>query len=228
MPDYSNLAKRLGYSFKNPELVEQAFTHRSFSSGHNERLEFLGDSILGLIISEELFGRFPDASEGQLSRLRAQLVKGETLGELAAELRLGEFLKLGAGELKSGGRRRQSILANTYEALLGALFLDGGLGGVKPIVLTNFSRRLDECDPETLSKDPKTRLQEFLQGRGYALPVYEVTEISGKGHNQNFAVLCSLDSELEKFSAEGVGGSRRKAEQAAAENTLCLIEQAGK
>jgi ribonuclease-3 len=189
-------------------------------------LEFLGDAVLGFIISEELFRRFPDATEGQLSRLRSQLVKGDTLGHISVELGLGEHIYLGSGELKSGGRRRHSILANTFEAVLGALFLDADIAVTRDFVLRQFSQRLDQCNPRTVQKDPKTQLQEFLQARGLELPAYEVTEVTGSAHNQKFTVRCVIEHDGKVIASEGSGSSRRKAEQSAAEKTLHELEQA--
>jgi ribonuclease-3 len=226
MADLEKLSRRLAYTFSKPELLSRALTHRSYSSDNNERLEFLGDAVLGFIISEELFRRFPDATEGQLSRLRSQLVKGDTLGHISVELGLGEHIYLGSGELKSGGRRRHSILANTFEAVLGALFLDADIAVTRDFVLRQFSQRLDQCNPRTVQKDPKTQLQEFLQARGLELPAYEVTEVTGSAHNQKFTVRCVIEHDGKVIASEGSGSSRRKAEQSAAEKTLHELEQA--
>ena len=211
-----------GYTFKDDSLLKLALTHRSIGAKNNERLEFLGDSILGMIISAELFKRFPKEKEGVLTRLRSSLVKGETLSEIAAELNLGEFIQLGAGELKSGGFRRASTLADAVEAIIGAIYLDSsaenGLATTQNIILTIFEQRLNNCEPSGVLKDPKTRLQEHLQSKNVALPTYEVVSISGKEHQQTFKVSCMLEGHNHKVVASG--SSRRKAEQAAAEKAL--------
>lgn len=218
MPDLARLQRKLEYKFKTPELLEVALTHRSASSNNNERLEFLGDSVLGQIISIELYQRFPQAREGELSRLRASLVKGETLAKIAAELELGNYLKLGSGELKSGGFRRESILADALEAVFGAVYLDSDRQTTHDFVLQFFIDRLAQCDPDSILKDPKTRLQEYLQSRGAPLPEYEVVAIDGDAHAQTFTIACHVP-ELDK-PVQAVGSSRRKAEQATAEQAL--------
>ncbi len=218
MSDYEKLVRAIGYQFTHTELLQQALTHRSASSRHNERLEFLGDSVLNLIISTELFSRFPNAQEGELSRMRASLVKGETLAELSRELTMGDYLALGSGELKSGGFRRESILADVYEALIGAIYLDGGFEAARHFVMQQFSVRLHRCNPEQMMKDPKTRLQEYQQQRGFVLPEYQVVSTEGQEHDQTFQVACVV-SGLETATL-GEGRSRRKAEQAAAEEVL--------
>ncbi len=212
------LVRTLGYQFNDPMLLESALTHRSAAAQNNERLEFLGDAILSFVISAELYNRFPQANEGKLSRLRASLVKGETLAELARELRLGDYLRLGSGELKSGGFRRESILADAFEAVLGAIYLDSDIATVKPLILALFAERLEQARPETAQKDPKTRLQELLQSRHSPLPSYDVLSVEGKAHEQTFTVSCEVDGLGE--AAVGVGSSRRKAEQAAADAAL--------
>jgi ribonuclease-3 len=199
-------------------LLEAAVTHRSTGNNNNERLEFLGDAVLGHVIAEWLYGQFPDASEGQLSRLRAALVKRESLADIARGLELGEYLRLGAGELKSGGFRRDSILADAFEAVLGAILLDGGFEACRATLHRLFDGRFAQLSVVDERKDPKTRLQEYLQSRKLELPVYEMMEVSGKSHNQQFVVACRCDA-LEACS-QGRGGSRRKAEQAAAEKML--------
>lgn len=214
----------LGYSFSNQALLERALSHRSTGSNNNERLEFLGDSILSYIISAELFKRFPEVDEGGLSRLRASLVKGDTLAAMAKELSLGDYLKLGPGELKSGGFRRGSILADAFEAILGAIYLDSDIDTVQRIVLQLFDSRLNNVDPETALKDPKTRLQEYLQARQLPLPSYEVVEITGKAHAQTFTVSCFIEDLDQKVVAEG--SSRRKAEQQAAKMILDRLDNA--
>ncbi len=218
------LETALGYRFRQPALLETALTHRSAGRRNNERLEFLGDAILGFVISEALFERFPEATEGQLSRMRANLVKGETLAGIARHLNLGDHLILGSGELKSGGFRRESTLADAVEALIGAIYQDGGLDAARDFVLRHLGRHIDRLDPGGVLKDPKTRLQEYLQARGRALPRYEVTAVRGKTHDQVFEVVCHVDG-LEEPS-RGSGGSRRKAEQAAAAAALARLEQA--
>ena len=213
------------YHFKDESLLKLALTHRSIGSKNNERLEFLGDSILGMVISSELFNRFPKEKEGVLTRLRSSLVKGETLSEIAAELNLGEFIQLGSGELKSGGFRRASTLADAVEAIIGAIYLDShtdsGIETVKKIILKIFNNRLNKCEPAGVLKDPKTRLQEYLQSKGLPLPTYNVVSISGKEHQQSFKVSCSLEGYSNHVVA--IGASRRKAEQAAAEKALSTI-----
>ena len=210
------------YRFKDDNLLVLALTHRSMGSKNNERLEFLGDSILGMVISTELFNRFPNEKEGVLTRLRSSLVKGDTLSEIAAELNLGEYIKLGSGELKSGGFRRASTLADVVEAIIGAIYLDScvdsGIKKVEKIILSIFNSRINKCEPNAVLKDPKTRLQEYLQSKNIQLPIYSVVSISGKEHLQTFKVSCSIEG----FSNHVVatGSSRRKAEQAAAEKAL--------
>lgn len=212
------LCRRIEYQFTDQTLLTTALTHRSASNTNNERMEFLGDSILSYIISIELYQRFPQAQEGELSRMRASLVKGETLAIVAREIVLGDFLSLGSGELKSGGFRRSSILADAFEALIGAIYLDGGLEKAKQFVLKFFTERLAECDPNKVTKDPKTRLQEYLQARSLELPVYKVTSIEGEAHKQLFKVECRIPVTEQAFMGEG--SSRRKAEQMAAEKAL--------
>lgn len=211
------LIRDLGYRFDDEGLLEAALTHRSVTQNNNERLEFLGDAVLGMVIAEELFKRFPRANEGELSRLRASLVKGVTLAELARSLELGEVIRLGQGELKSGGFRRNSILADAFEAILGAIYLDGGFENCRKIILKHFSSRLDAVSPETAQKDPKTRLQEHLQATQQPLPNYDVVDIAGEAHAQTFTVECLVDG-IPAVRAKA--SSRRKAEQAAAEMIL--------
>ena len=208
------LVRHLDYRFSDASLLETALTHRSVTQHNNERLEFLGDAVLGMVIAEELFKRFPQASEGELSRLRASLVKGDTLAEVARSFELGEVIRLGPGELKSGGFRRGSILADAFEAILGAIYLDGGFDSCRKIILAQFSSRLDSASPETAQKDPKTRLQEYLQANQQALPDYKIVDIAGEAHAQSFTVECQVEG-MPSVRAEG--SSRRKAEQAAAE-----------
>jgi ribonuclease-3 len=211
------LTRHLDYSFSDESLLETALTHRSVTQNNNERLEFLGDAVLGMVIAEELFKRFPGASEGELSRLRASMVRGDTLAEIARSFELGDVVRLGPGELKSGGFRRKSILADAFEAILGAIYLDGGFDNCRNIILKQFSSRLDATSPETARKDPKTRLQEYLQASQQPLPAYEVVDITGEAHAQTFTVECKVEG-MEAVRAQG--SSRRKAEQAAAEMIL--------
>jgi len=218
-----NLTQRLhrtiGYTFGDHELLALALTHRSVSGSHNnERLEFLGDSILNFVIAEALFNQFSKAREGQLSRLRATLVKGDTLAEIALAWDLGQHLNLGSGELKSGGFRRESILADTVEAIIGGIYLDKGMDTAKERILAWYQDRLSRLTLDQVSKDPKTRLQEYLQSRKLALPQYTVAAVSGDPHDQHFLVHCQLDSQPTVFIGEG--GSRRAAEQQAAKAAL--------
>ncbi len=213
-----NLCRKLDYRFSDSALLQQALTHRSVGKHNNERLEFLGDSILSFVISAELYQCFPDIDEGRLSRIRASLVKGETLAKLAMELSLGDYLHLGSGELKSGGFRRESILADALESIFGAVYLDADIATVERLILRLFDARLQRLDPDLTLKDPKTRLQEFLQAQQQALPVYEVVEVRGKAHNQHFTISCSVAMLPRPVLAEGT--SRRKAEQNAAEEVL--------
>jgi ribonuclease III len=205
------------HSFRNPDLANLALTHRSAGKPNNERLEFLGDALLGATVAELLFEAHPKASEGELSRLRAQLVNGQALAVIARELELGDVLKLGPGELKSGGFRRDSILADAFEALVAAVYLDDGYDACRQVVRRLFTPRVAEI--KRSSKDAKTRLQEWLQGKGLALPVYELTGSYGEDHAKVFDVSCSID-EPESIRVEGRGGSRRAAEQDAAEAIL--------
>lgn len=214
----NRLETRLGYHFVEADLLKRAITHRSAASRHNERLEFLGDSILSLVIAEALYHRFPEVSEGDMSRMRATLVREKTLAELAREFDLGEYLILGPGELKSGGFRRESILADTVEAIIGAIYLDAGMDAIRDLLLQWYAQRLEEIRPGVEQKDPKTRLQELLQGRRKPLPSYAVVRVKGEAHNQEFTVQCEIDGLQEAIV--GIGSSRRKAEQAAAEKAL--------
>lgn len=217
------LEKSLGYAFGEPQLLRQALTHRSAGSHNNERLEFLGDAILGCVIAEELFGRYPRAREGELSRLRALLVRRESLAEIARALELGKYLHLGSGERKSGGQRRDSILADALEALFGAIYLDTGFTAVQGCILGLFATRLDALAGAATLKDAKTRLQEYLQSRRKALPEYTVTRVSGQAHAQSFLVECVV-RDVDVEPSQGQGSSRRQAEQAAAEKMLALLE----
>ncbi len=207
--------RMLGYTFANPALCHVALTHRSAAAGHNERLEFLGDSVLNCSVARLLFEAYPGADEGALSRQRATLVSGETLAAIASELGLGDYLRLGSGELKSGGFRRASILADALEAVLGAIFLDAGFDAAFAVVRRIVGPRLSGLPPAGELKDPKTRLQEALQARGLPLPLYELTGVVGEAHEQTFTVSCEV-TPLGLASA-GEGASRRRAEQMAAE-----------
>lgn len=214
MTDTARLQRALGYRFSEPDLLDLALTHSSAGGRNNERLEFLGDSILNHIIAESLYQRFPASREGELSRMRAALVRGETLAALGNELELGSYLRLGSGERKSGGHRRSSIVADAFEAVIGAILLDSGVERCRDCVLALFARRLAQIEPGAVDKDAKTRLQEYLQGRNHPLPEYELLEVSGKDHAKQFRVACHLDTP--RIVAEGSGASRRKAEQDAA------------
>jgi len=216
--DLDKIAHRLGIDFYHPELLREALTHRSAGPRNNERLEFLGDAALGFIIGQELFRRFPKAKEGELSRMRASLVNQTALAELARGLALGDWLILGTGEMKSGGYRRDSILSDALEAVIGAMVEDQGIERCRSWVLDLFKDKLAELDAEGWQKDPKTRLQEFLQGRGLALPRYELLSQLGSSHDQIFSVACHV--ELLSSPCQGRGGSRKQAEQQAAAAAL--------
>lgn len=214
----------LKYEFKSHQLLEQALTHRSADIINNERFEYLGDAILSFIIAEALFERFPQAKEGKLSRLRASLVKGVTLAEIGRELRLSEVLILGPGELKSGGFRRESILADTVEAILGAVYLDGGIEQVKNLILRLYDERLASIDIDEAIKDPKTRLQELLQSRKQPLPLYSVNEVkTSEQESPLFEASCQVGLLNKVVMAKG--SSHRKAEQKSAERALTLLEE---
>src|ERR1700730_147741 len=214
----SQLESRLHYQFRNAELLRQAMTHRSHSATHNERLEFLGDSVLNCVVAALLFKRFSDLDEGDLSRVRANLVKQQSLYEIAQALSIADFLRLGEGELKSGGFRRPSILADTLEAIFGAVHVDGGFEAAQEVIERLYIPILDHIDPRTLGKDAKTLLQEYLQGHKLPLPQYVVVATHGAAHNQQFEVECTVPKLDVKVS--GSGASRRAAEQAAAKKAL--------
>ena len=214
--------QQLGHRFSDENLLLQALTHRSAGSRHYERLEFLGDAALGLVVAEALFQRIPQAPEGHLSRLRASLVRRSTLAAMAREAGFPDRLRLGPGELKSGGFRRDSILADALEAVLGAVFLDGGLDALRSAAIRLYGERLERLPSHETLKDPKTLLQERLQSKGLALPVYRVESVEGEDHRQRFTVSCAVDA-LDARSA-GSGSSRRAAEQAAAESMLAQID----
>ena len=216
-----SLVKHIDYPFKNPALLTQALTHRSFSGNNNERLEFLGDGALNFIVANQLYLRFTKLPEGDLSRLRAQLVKEATLAEIAFSLNIGESLKLGEGELKSAGFKRPSILADALEAIVGAVFLDGGFTAAETLVLKLYAQRLDNIDPKIIDKDAKSQLQEYLQGKKIELPEYSVVAISGEAHAQTFKIECVIQKL--HIVAVGEGTSRRIAEQQAAQLALETI-----
>jgi len=214
----SLLQTKIGHVFNNLALLHQALTHRSHSVSHNERLEFLGDSVLNCVVASLLFQKYAKIDEGDLSRLRANLVKQQSLYEIAVRLELAQFLRLGEGELKSGGFRRPSILADTLEALFGAIYLDAGFNAARDVIYGLYLPILETVDPATLGKDAKTLLQEYLQSKKIALPVYTVAATHGAAHSQEFEVECAIPKlEIQVF---GTGGSRRAGEQAAAKMAL--------
>lgn len=216
------LCKLLQIEFNDTGILIQALTHRSADAKNNERLEYLGDAILNFVIAEGLFTRFPHVKEGKLSRLRASLVKGETLAEIARALQLGDVLVLGPGELKSGGFRRESILADALEALLGAVYLDGGFDTARALIMRLYQERMESIDVTETVKDPKTRLQELLQSRKHPLPIYSVREVKSDKEQPEFEASCQVKL-LDKVVVAR-GGSHRKAEKKAAERALTLIE----
>jgi ribonuclease III len=211
-------AGSLGHRFRDEALLAQALTHRSASGPHNERLEFLGDAVLGLVAADILYAAHPDADEGALSRLRTRLVRRETLEVLARSLDLGRHLRLGSGELRSGGHHRASILANALEATFGAVYLDAGLTAAQEVIRKLLAPQIAALGADEDLRDPKTRLQEVLQARGESLPVYEVERVTGLAHAQDFSVTCRIDSL--GLLVRGQGPSRRAAEQGAAEQAL--------
>ncbi len=215
------LMARIGYDFIREDLLTQALTHRSRSATNNERLEFLGDAALGFIIGEALYSKYTELDEGQLTRLRASLVKGETLAEVARELEIGDHLRLGPGELKSGGYRRDTILADALEAIIGAIYLDAGMTACKNSVLSWFAKRLESAQSAATRKDPKTALQELMQGQGLPLPNYTVESIKGEPHAQQFRIRCEV--ELLPEPVFGEGRSRKLAEKEAAKIVLKKI-----
>lgn len=212
------LRDALGYECRDQTLLEAALTHRSAGGPHNERLEFLGDAVLNCVVARMIFREFASANEGDLSRFRASLVSGEALAVIASEIQLGDQLRLGSGELKSGGFRRKSILADTLEALFGAIYLDGGFEAAAGVIERLFVARLDRLPSAAELKDPKTRLQELLQSKALPLPVYTVESITGEAHNQSFEVSCAVA--VLSLKSVGRGASRRRAEQAAAAQLL--------
>lgn len=224
-PARQRLLKKLGYTFGDEKLFNLALTHRSCGSRNNERLEFLGDSLLNTIIAEALFERFPKAREGDLSRLRSQLVKGETLASIAREFEIGECLNLGEGELKSGGFRRASILADAVEALIAAIYMDSGdFATTRRHLLQWYGSRLESVSLAATVKDPKTKLQELLQARGQPLPEYELTDVSGEAHAQVFTITCRVS--LLSAPVISRASNRRQAEKKAAEQALAMLQSA--
>jgi ribonuclease-3 len=219
--DFAILQRTLGYQFSDSSLLVKALSHRSVGKNNNERLEFLGDSLLNLVISESLYQRFPQAKEGELSRLRAHLVKGETLAELAREFNLGECLILGGGELKSGGHRRSSILADCVEAIIGAIYFDSDFERCRERILAWFESRLIKVSENKVQKDPKTRLQEYMQERRRSLPEYCVVAEEGENHARSFKVACRLD---DNQVFEAVASSKRNAEK---ESALLALKSFG-
>lgn len=219
--DLRRLEARLGYHFREPELLRRALTHRSAGTVNNERLEFLGDAVLDLLMADLLFERLPAASEGDLTRLRSSLVKGKTLAKVAAELEIGECLSLGGGEMKSGGHRRESILSDALEAICGAIYLESGLEACRERILVWFHSRLDDISLQVNDKDAKTRLQEYLQGRGLPRPVYEVIATEGDDHNQTITVTCKVAGVEAPVTASAT--SRKAAEKQAAQLVLAHL-----
>lgn len=211
----ARLERALGHAFARPELLQQALTHRSHSTPHNERIEFLGDSVLNCVIAARLYELFPSLREGELSRLRANLVRQESLASIAQELNLGDYLRLGEGELKSGGFRRPSILSDALEAIFGALYLEAGFARAQIVILGLYEKQLAAIDPRSAVKDPKTALQELLQARHLSLPRYTLAATRGEAHQQEFEISCEI-AEL-GIHVQGIGNSRRAAEQAAAQ-----------
>lgn len=217
------LARKLGLTFKQPMLVKRALTHRSANADNNERLEFLGDSVLGFVIAERLYQKFTEADEGVLSRLRATLVNQTALANIARKLNLGDYLILGSGELKSGGYRRDSILSDAMEALIGALLIDQGMDACRVWILELFSEQIDGLSMRDWKKDPKTRLQESMQARGLDLPAYSLKSVVGQPHDQCFVVECRVS--LTEETCEGRGSSRKRAEQESAEKMLAKLTE---
>jgi ribonuclease-3 len=219
--DPAHLERALGCRFGTNGLIDRALTHRSASGENNERLEFLGDALLGFVIAEDLWRRLPDADEGNLSRLRAALVKKESLAILARGIDLGDYLRLGAGELRSGGHARDSILADALEAIFAAVYLDQGFARAREVILSLYAESLERVVASGSTKDPKTRLQELMQAARRPLPAYEVQQVTGSQHAQTFLVRCSLEDA--DAATQGEGTSRRRAEQQAAERMLDLL-----
>lgn len=212
------LQKQINYSFKNIDLLIHALTHRSANKIHNERLEYLGDSILSYVIAEALFERFPKVDEGDLSQMRSSLVCGETLAKMGQNFNIGDSMILGPGELKSGGHRRESIISDAVEAIIGAIYLDSDIQTIKQLILAWYQTRLVQIQPGIRQKDSKTRLQEYLQGQRQNRPVYLIVEVIGDDHDQEFVVQCKLENDDNQYLGRGV--NRRKAEQAAAQMAI--------
>lgn len=223
MKNFDRLCRTINYTFTNNALLKQALTHCSAGSKNNERLEFLGDSILNMVIAEAIYHKFPHESEGKLSRLRASLVKGETLADIALEINLGDYLYLGQGELKSGGFRRASILADALEAIFAAILLDKDIQACKEVILALYESRLSANDLLDKLKDPKTQLQEYLQSTQSPLPKYTVTQIIENQHEQIFHITCSIPDR--NINGHGEGSNRRKAEQIAAREVLAKLKR---
>lgn len=219
----SKLEEAINYNFKDPQYLEIALTHRSVGRGNNERLEYLGDALLGFIIADVIFQKFHQATEGELTRLRSYLVKGETLTKLGRELKLGEHIKLGLGEIKSGGCHRDSIHANTLEAIIGAIYLDAGMDVCREFVISLYHQLLLEISLDKLSKDPKTTLQELLQSQKLTLPVYQLLSESGDAYERIFNIACIIVEP--SVSVHAKGSSKRMAEQAAAEKALSVLNK---
>ncbi len=217
------LSKKLGYEYQDLALLQHALTHRSMGSINNERLEFLGDSLVNFMVADVLFHQFSNLPEGDMSRVRAHLVKGDTLAVIGREYDLSDYLVLGPGELKSGGYRRDSIIADAVEAIIASVYEDGGLEACRALVMRLYEKRLHDLDPKKVGKDPKTRLQEFLQSRNEQLPEYSIISVNGAAHAQEFTVSCYVNKLNSKF--EAVDSSRRKAEQKAAEIALEALGQ---
>lgn len=224
--DIDQFAKRIQYTILSPNDFMQALRHRSYGASHNERMEFLGDSVLNLVITKALYHRFKKAPEGVLTRLRSGLVKGETLADIALELKINDFIQLGQGERKSGGLKRRSILADMVEAIIAAIYLESGFDAAEKAILTWYESRLTDLQWDSYDKDPKTKLQEYCQGHKMPLPLYEVTQVEGDPHDQTFTVSCTVQSL--NLSSTGVGRSRRIAEQICAEKILEKITKDGK
>ncbi|MGI9228456.1 MAG: ribonuclease III [Gammaproteobacteria bacterium] len=219
------LKQQINYQFNNPELLDLALTHSSHPGPDNERLEFLGDSVLGLVIADLLFRKFPGASEGELTRLRAALVKKETLADLGRKMQLGQHLKLGQGESRSGGQRRNSILGNAVESLFGAIYLDAGFSGCTSVIKTMYQDLLEDMTPDNIAKDPKTQLQELMQAKKMLLPVYDLIKETGTSHDKIFTIKCNLDDLEMSIIAEA--DSKRIAEQKAAALMLEMLAEPG-
>ncbi|VAW47009.1 Ribonuclease III [hydrothermal vent metagenome] len=218
------LSKKLGYQYQDIRLLQHALTHRSMGARNNERLEFLGDSLVNFMIADVLFHQFTNLPEGDMSRVRAHLVKGDTLALIGREYELSNYLVLGPGELKSGGFRRDSIIADAVEAIIASIYEDGGLDACRALVMRLYNKRLEVLDPKNIGKDPKTRLQEWLQSRNQPLPEYSIIIVSGAAHAQEFTVSCFVEKLNTKF--EATANNRRKAEQKAAEAALKVLGEA--